>query len=119
MVVRNDKSSRRRTKALFPLWALGANGGALASMKEEEIVRRLAEVPAWSRVGDAIERAWKFKDFREAMGFLNRVAELAEAANHHPDIWNSWNRVKLTLTTHDTGGLTNRDFNLAKKIDAL
>ncbi|MEK6911602.1 MAG: 4a-hydroxytetrahydrobiopterin dehydratase, partial [Candidatus Thermoplasmatota archaeon] len=59
------------------------------------------------------------RDFKEAMAFLNRVAELAETANHHPDIWNSWNRVKLSLTTHDAGGLTERDFKLAKKIDAL
>ncbi len=88
-------------------------------LTEEEIAKRLVEVPTWTRVGDAIERKWKFRDFREAMQFINHVAELAEAANHHPDMWNSWNRVKLTLTTHDTGGLTNRDFNLAKKIDAL
>lgn len=91
----------------------------MPKLTEEEISQRLAEVPRWTRAGDSIERAWKFKDFREAMQFLNRVAAVAEAANHHPDIWNSWNRVKLTLTTHDTGGLTNRDFNLAKKIDAL
>ena len=88
-------------------------------LSEEEIARRLTEVPKWTHVGDTIEQAWKFKDFKEAMAFLNRVADLAEASNHHPDIWNSWNRVQLTLSTHDTGGLTNRDFNLAKKIDAL
>jgi len=98
---------------------IGVRGVPVAKLAEEEIARRLAEVPAWTRAGDAIERAWKFKDFLEAMAWINRVAELAEAANHHPDIWNSWNRVKLTLTTHDTGGLTNRDFNMAKKIDAL
>ena len=91
----------------------------MAKLTEEDIARRLAEVPAWARAGDAIERAWKFKDFKEAFQFLTQVAELAEDADHHPDIWNSWNRVRLTLTTHDTGGLTNRDFNLAKKIDAL
>jgi len=91
----------------------------MPTLSEEDIAKRLAEVPKWTRVGNAIERTWKFKDFKEAMRFINRVAELAEAANHHPDIWNSWNRVKLTLTTHDSGGLTNRDFNLAKKIDAL
>ncbi len=91
----------------------------MPKLTEEEIAKRLVEVPTWTRVGDAIERKWKFRDFREAMQFINHVAELAEAANHHPDMWNSWNRVKLTLTTHDTGGLTNRDFNLAKKIDAL
>ena len=88
-------------------------------LAEEEIAKRLAEVPAWSRVGDAVERAWKFKNFNEAFRFITRVSELAEAANHHPDFWNLWNRVRLTLTTHDSGGLTNRDFNLAKTIDGL
>jgi len=91
----------------------------VAKLKEEEIARRLADVPSWTRVGEAIERTWKFQDFEGAMRFVNRVAELAEAANHHPDIWNSWSTVKLSLTTHDSGGLTNRDFNLAKQIDAL
>ena len=91
----------------------------MPKLMEEEIASRLAEVPKWTRVGDTIERAWKFKDFKEAMAFLNRVADLAEAANHHPDIWNSWNRVKLTLTTHAVGALTYRDFDLAKLIDAL
>ena len=91
----------------------------MALLMEEEIAKRLAEVPKWTRVGKAIERSWKFLDFKEAMAFLNRVAELAEAANHHPDVWNSWNRVKLSLTTHDSGGLTARDFKLAKRIDVL
>ena len=91
----------------------------MALLMEEEIAKQLAEVPKWTRVGKAIERSWKFLDFKEAMAFLNRVAELAEAANHHPDVWNSWNRVKLSLTTHDSGGLTARDFKLAKRIDAL
>ncbi|MEK6838691.1 MAG: 4a-hydroxytetrahydrobiopterin dehydratase [Candidatus Thermoplasmatota archaeon] len=92
---------------------------ARAKLPEGDIRTMLAEVPKWTSVGKAIERSWKFRDFKEAMAFLNRVAELAEAANHHPDIWNSWNRVKLSLTTHDAGGLTERDFKLAKKIDAL
>lgn len=91
----------------------------MALLSEEEIATRLTEVPMWTRAGKAIERSWKFRDFKEAMAFLNRIAELAEASNHHPDIWNSWNRVKLSLTTHDSGGLTNRDFKLATKIDAL
>ena len=91
----------------------------MAKLKEEEIAKRLVEVPAWTRAGNAIERTWRFKGFKEAMQFINRVADLAASMNHHPEIWNSWATVKLSLTTHDSGGLTNRDFNLAKKIDAL
>jgi len=86
---------------------------------EEEIASRLSRVPAWTRKGNAIERSWKFKDFREALAFINRVGELAESASHHPDIRNSWNRVTLSLTTHDRGGLTDLDFRLAQEIDAL
>lgn len=88
-------------------------------LTDPEIASRLAGVPAWTRAGQALERTWNFKDFREALAFINRVGELAEAADHHPDISNSWNRVTLRLTTHDRGGLTSLDFDLAKKIDAL
>lgn len=88
-------------------------------LPEEEIRKRLAEVRGWSRDGNAITRTWKFKDFPEALAFINRVGELAESMNHHPDIHNSWATVQLSLTTHDRGGLTNLDFDLAKKIDGL
>jgi len=77
------------------------------------------EVRGWSRDGNAITRTWKFKDFPEALAFINRVGELAESMDHHPDIHNSWATVRLSLTTHDRGGLTNLDFDLAKKIDGL
>ena len=88
-------------------------------LTESEIAARLAEVPKWTRIGNAITRAWEFEDFAEALAFINKVGALAEAMNHHPDIVNSWNKVTLTLTTHDRGGLTDLDFELAKKIDAL
>jgi len=90
-----------------------------ALLPEAEIVDRLKEIPRWSREGNAITRTWKFKDFPAALRFINQVGELAESMNHHPDIYNSWNKVTLTLTTHDRGGLTALDFDLAKKIDAL
>ncbi len=86
-------------------------------LSEEEIQAALAEVPAWTRQGEEIERVWKFTDFAEAMKFVNRVADLAEAADHHPDITIVWNRVTLRLSTHDRGGLTGLDFSLAKQID--
>ena len=82
------------------------------------MVQALAGV-SWRRDGDWLEKAATFKDFREAMAFVNRVAELAEERNHHPDISISWNRVTLRLTTHDRGGLTDRDFDLARAIDAV
>ncbi len=84
-----------------------------------EIKARLAEVPAWTRRGKAIARSWEFEDFPAALAFINKVGALAERANHHPDIANSWNKVTLSLTTHDRGGLTDRDFDLAKRIDTL
>ena len=88
-------------------------------LTETETAARLGEVPKWTRIGNAITRAWKLEDFAEALAFINEVGALAEAMNHHPDIENSWNKVTLTLTTHDRGGLTDLDFELAKKIDAL
>ena len=73
----------------------------------------------WTLRGNVIARSFWFDDFVGAMRFLNRVARLAEAANHHPDIAVSYNKVRLTLTTHDAGGLTMRDFKLASKINKL
>ena len=88
-------------------------------LTEAQIAAKLPEVPSWTRKAKSIERTWAFEDFPEALAFINRVGELAEAMNHHPDIFNSWNKVRLRLTTHDRGGLTALDFELAAKIDAL
>jgi 4a-hydroxytetrahydrobiopterin dehydratase len=78
-------------------------------------------LPDWSLVAgrEAIARAFKFRDFNEAWGFMNRVALLAESQNHHPDWSNVWNRVRIELSTHDSGGLTENDVKLARAIDAL
>jgi len=78
----------------------------------------LAERPGWKREGPTIARTFEFKDFVQAMKFVNAVAKLAEQAWHHPDIDIRWNKVTLVLTTHDQGGLTGKDFALAKKFDA-
>lgn len=88
-------------------------------LSSEEVGARLKEIPRWDREGKSISRTWKFQDFPEALRFINRVGELAESMDHHPDIYNSWATVRLTLTTHDRGGLTSLDFELAKKIDDL
>jgi 4a-hydroxytetrahydrobiopterin dehydratase len=78
-------------------------------------------LPDWSLVEgrEAIARAFRFRDFNEAWGFMNRVALLAESQNHHPEWSNVWNRVNIELLTHDAGGLTDNDVKLAKAIDAL
>jgi 4a-hydroxytetrahydrobiopterin dehydratase len=79
----------------------------------------LAELPLWKLQTrrDAIERSIKFQDFSTAWGFMNRVALAAEAADHHPEWFNVYNKVDIVLSTHDAGGLTGRDIALAKKID--
>ncbi len=88
-------------------------------LSDEEIERRLA-AGEWRREGEEIVREWKLADFAAAMSFVNRVAEAAEAANHHPDILlHGWNRVRLRMTNHSAGGLTEQDFELARTIDSL
>jgi 4a-hydroxytetrahydrobiopterin dehydratase len=82
----------------------------------------LAEtLPEWRLLAgrDAIQRLFRFRDFNEAWGFMARVALLAEAQDHHPEWFNVYNRVEITLTTHDAGGLSPRDVTLARAIDAL
>jgi 4a-hydroxytetrahydrobiopterin dehydratase len=87
-------------------------------LTRDEIGERLGE-SEWSRDGDGIVRDLKFADFRAAVDFVNRVAKLAEDANHHPDISiHGWNHVSLRLSTHSAGGLTGADFALAERIDA-
>jgi 4a-hydroxytetrahydrobiopterin dehydratase len=89
-------------------------------LTDAEIEMRLAEREQWQRGEGAIVREWKLADFAAAIAFVNRVAEAAEAANHHPDILvHGWNRVRLTLSTHSQGGLTDADFALAREIDRL
>jgi 4a-hydroxytetrahydrobiopterin dehydratase len=88
-------------------------------LADEDIEARL-EGTDWKREGDEIVRDWKFEDFAEAIAFVNRVAEAAEDANHHPDILvHGWNNVRLSLTNHSAGGLTAADFQMAGKFDAL
>jgi 4a-hydroxytetrahydrobiopterin dehydratase len=88
-------------------------------LTEEDIESRLVG-SAWERDGDEIVRDWKFENFAEAMAFVNRVAEAAEKANHHPDIFvHGWNKVRLSLTNHAAGGLTDPDFEMAKVFDGL
>jgi 4a-hydroxytetrahydrobiopterin dehydratase len=88
-------------------------------LSAQEVDERLAS-SQWSREGDAIVREYKLADFAEAIAFVNRVAEAAEQAGHHPDIHvQGWNRVRLELSTHSEGGITQADLDMAERIDSL
>ena len=91
----------------------------MAKLTAQQIKAALTRMPKWRRQGVVIARTYEFKDFPAAIRFVNAVARLAEKAGHHPDIDIRWNQVTLTLTTHDEGGLTEKDFDLAKKFDRL
>jgi 4a-hydroxytetrahydrobiopterin dehydratase len=88
-------------------------------LDNKEIKEALKDLPEWEQEGKTIERSLEFDDFSQAMDFVNGVAELAEAAEHHPDIDIRFNKVRLVLTTHSKGALTESDFDLAEKIDTL
>lgn len=88
-------------------------------LREEEISAALAGLPGWERTGNAIAKTFTLPSFKEAIFFVNTVAGLAEGANHHPDIDIRYRRVHLSLTTHDAGGLTRRDLDLARRIEEL
>jgi len=91
----------------------------VALLAEQQLQESLAG-SQWRRKGDAIVREWKLADFVEAIAFVNRVAEAAEQAGHHPDInVHGWNKVRLELSTHSEGGLTRADLDLAARIDEL
>lgn len=90
--------------------------------EKQDVETVLAQLPLWHRADDprpAIRRVLAFQDFNAAFGFMSRVAIQAEAAQHHPEWFNVWNRVEITLTTHDAGGVTQRDIDLARFIDAI
>lgn len=91
----------------------------MAKLTPSQIKSALPGVPLWRRKASVISRTFEFKDFVIAMKFVNAVARAAEKAWHHPDIDIRWNKVTLALTTHDAGGLTEKDFALAAKFDQL
>jgi len=88
-------------------------------LAEPQIILALGTLPDWKKTGDVIARTFQFKDFPAAMDFTNAVAALAEQAQHHPNIDVRWNKVTLALSTHDAGGLTEKDFALARQCDEL
>ena len=88
------------------------------ALSTAEIENELKKTPAWKLKDGKLTREWTFKDFLEAMAFVNRVATLAEVAGHHPDIDIRYNQVLLGLVSHDAGGITARDTTMASRIDA-
>ena len=89
----------------------------MALLTENQIRERLARVPGWERRGREIRRTWTFADFESAMAFVNKVAALAQSADHHPDIDVRYTAVTMTLSTHSAGGLSRKDFELAERIE--
>ncbi|MFQ4143704.1 4a-hydroxytetrahydrobiopterin dehydratase [Chlorogloeopsis sp. ULAP02] len=86
---------------------------------EAEIKQQLSNLSGWTKEGMSLQCNRKFKDFVQAIEFVNKLVEPAESAGHHPDIEISYNKVKIILTTHDAGGLTQKDFDLAKVISQI
>lgn len=95
--------------------------GKVPELTAEERDAALASLPGWTLRADgkAITRNFRFRDFAEAWAFMGKVAALAEAQDHHPEWSNVYNRVEITLTTHDAGGLSARDVRMARAIDGL
>jgi len=91
----------------------------MARLSALAVKRHLARIKGWRQVGNVIQKQYTFSNFKDAVFFVNTVAGLAERAGHHPDITVNYNRVTLSLSTHDAGGLTGKDFGLAKQIEAV
>jgi 4a-hydroxytetrahydrobiopterin dehydratase len=91
----------------------------MARLSDEEIEEQLSELDGWERAGDAIRRRFTFGDFKGSVDFVTRLTPEAEAMNHHPDLEISWDTVIVSITTHSEGGLTENDFQLARRIQAV
>jgi 4a-hydroxytetrahydrobiopterin dehydratase len=91
----------------------------MALLEDPEIERRLGDLPGWEREGDAITKTFERGDFVGSVRFIDSLVEPAESMNHHPDLEISWNEVKVSITNHAEGGLTEADFALAGEIEAL
>jgi 4a-hydroxytetrahydrobiopterin dehydratase len=91
----------------------------MAVLTDTEIQQALTSLSGWQRNGTAIQRVFRFPDFKAAMKFVNKVAETAEQANHHPDIDIRYNTITLALVSHDSGGVTQRDVRMAEAINKI
>lgn len=93
--------------------------GSAICLAPAEIIAMAEQLPEWTATEQALTRKYQFKDFRAAMAFVNQIADIAEAQQQHPDIFISYNKVELTLSTHKVGGVTHKDFLLAEAISKL
>jgi len=91
----------------------------MAVLTDTEIQQALGSLKGWQRQGKAIQRVFEFPDFKAAMQFVNKIADAAEQANHHPDIDIRYNKVTTALISHDSGGVTQRDIKMAKRINEI
>ena len=91
----------------------------MSALNTKQVTLNLKAVPSWTKHEKEIQRTFTFKDFLSSIAFVNQVAEKAQKADHHPDIDIRFNKVTLTLTTHDEGGLTEKDFSLAGQCDEI
>lgn len=91
----------------------------MSTFTQDEIAAALEELPGWAADGDAITRTYEFADFRAALAFMNRAAGPIEEADHHPEWTNVYNRVEVRLSSHDVGGVTQRDTRLAKVLERV
>jgi len=89
----------------------------MAKLPDDRITERLAQLPGWERQGDEIVKTFELPTFPDAIAFVTRIADRAEAANHHPDLDIRYRKVGVVLSTHDAGGLTDNDFDLAAQIE--
>ncbi|HEV7507961.1 MAG TPA: 4a-hydroxytetrahydrobiopterin dehydratase [Thermoanaerobaculia bacterium] len=91
-----------------------------SALKGEELHQQLGKLEGWTLADEQrLEKEYKFPDFREALAYVNRLGEVAEREGHHPDIFLTWGRVKVTLSTHSAGGITAKDFALAAEADGV
>jgi 4a-hydroxytetrahydrobiopterin dehydratase len=92
----------------------------MSLLSNSEITKELVKLKGWSIEGKQITKQFELKDFKSALSFVNKVGEKAEEMDHHPDIFiHSWNKVKITISTHSEGGITKKDFQLAEKIEGI
>jgi len=126
VLLRRRKAAHWRLADLLfsPMAAMTDNrppqeGGAMPRLDDTAVAEGLQRLPGWERRGNQIVKTFVREDFAHAMVFVNEVAAAAEAAGHHPDIDIRWNTVTLALSSHDEGGLTDRDFQLAARVQEL
>jgi 4a-hydroxytetrahydrobiopterin dehydratase len=91
----------------------------MKKLSAAEATEQLEKISGWILKNDGIEKDFKFKDFKEALVFINLIGNEAEGMNHHPELFNVYNRIHIRLSTHDAGGLTEKDFELAKRINRI